>query len=154
MLTKLAAFDVDLHRVHGYSDVTGRICYNAAEWPWEAFAAHDTVLVEIASPVDTSSEPAQAYNRRKWAIGNAMMIGRLMFWAELNNCLPKFLVAPSNLWTLGHPEKVREAASGCIGQDNHDIRACRSMLHYYKTNPAKWVPLSAYYKALSTKKTK
>ena len=147
-----AAFDVDLHRVHGFSEAGGRICYNAPEWPWEALHAHDLVLVEIASPVDTSKEEAEAYNRRKWAIGNALMIGRLMLLLEQLRIEDKVIVSPSNKWTLGHPQKIREIASGCAGEDNHDIRACRSMLFYHGTNPEQWVPIRKYYESLSTRK--
>jgi len=148
------AFDVDLHRVHGYSTIAGRVCYNATEWPWEAIHNHDLVLVEIASPVDTSREAAEAYNRRKWAIGNALMIGRLLLSLEQLRIEDRVLVSPSNKWTLGHKESIRDVTAGCAGEDNHDIRACRAMLHYHKTNPVMWVPIRAYYNNLSTKKKK
>lgn len=143
------AFDVDLHRVHGYSDAAGRVCYKAAEWPWEQIEAHDQVLVEIASAVSTARVAAEEYNRRKWAIGNSMMIGRLMYAAELKGYLNKILVSPSTKWTLGHKEEMRDVIAGCVGQDNHDIRACRAMLHYHRTNPDRWVPLQSYYDSLS-----
>lgn len=147
----VVAFDVDLHRVHGYSDATGRICYNAAEWPWDVLHEADTVLVEIASPVCTSKSSAEDYNRRKWAIGNALMIGRLMLHAEQRGILTKILVSPANKWTLGHAEKMRDVVAGCAGEDNHDIRACRAMLHYFRTNPDRWTPLRSYYDSLSSK---
>lgn len=143
------AFDVDLHRVHAYSDTLGRICYNATEWPWEQILAHTLVLVEIASPVSTAKDPAEEYNRRKWAIGNSMMIGRLMYAAELGGYMNKILVSPANKWTLGHRESMRNVIVGCEGEDNHDIRACRAMLHYHRTNPDLWVPLRSYYDSLS-----
>jgi hypothetical protein len=145
----VVAFDVDLHRVHGYSDAGVRLCYNASEWPWAELLKFDTILVEIASPVDTSKCDAESYNRRKWAIGNALMIGRLMCVAEQQGKIEKVLVSPSNKWTLGHPEKMRDTISGCAGEDNHDIRACRAMLHYHRTNPDKWVPIRTYYDSLS-----
>jgi len=150
----VVAFDVDLHRVHGYSDSGARICYNASEWPWKALAEHDLILVEIASPVDTSKSDAESYNRRKWAIGNALMIGRLMCVAEQQGWLGKILVSPSNKWTLGHKEKMRDVIAGCEGQDNHDIRACRAMLHYHKTNPDRWVSIRSYYDSLSKRGTR
>jgi hypothetical protein len=145
----IAAFDVDLLRVHGYSSDGSRLCYNASEWPWSSIDAHDVVLVEIASPVSTAKVAAEEYNRRKWAIGNAMMIGRLLFRMEQAGTAEKVLVSPSNRWTLGHPEKMRDMVSGCAGEDNHDIRACRAMLCYYKTNPDRWVPIRSYYDSLS-----
>jgi hypothetical protein len=148
----VVAFDVDLHRVHGYSDAGVRICYNVSEWPWQAIFDNELVLVEIASPVNTAKSDAEAYNRRKWAIGNALMIGRLMCVAEQRSMMDKILVSPANKWTLGHPEEIRDVVSGCAGEDNHDIRACRAMLHYHRTNPDKWVPIRAYYDSLSSKK--
>lgn len=150
----VVAFDVDLHRVHGYSDAGVRICYNASEWPWQAIFDNELVLVEIASPVDTSKCQAEAYNRRKWAIGNALMIGRLMCVAEQRGMMDKILVSPSNKWTLGHAEKMRDVIADCVGEDNHDIRACRAMLHYHRTNPDKWVPIRTYYDSLSKRGTR
>jgi hypothetical protein len=151
---KVAAFDVDLNRVHGVRGDHSVICYNATEWPFEEILTCSKVLVEVASPIDTSAEVSQSYNRRKWAIGNSMQVGRLMYWAQLNGVLDRFLVSPSNLWTLGHPEKQREAAAGVAGKHNHDIRACICMLAYYASNPEKWVPLSEYYLGLHKKKDK
>jgi hypothetical protein len=150
----VVAFDVDLHRVHGYSDAGERICYNAPEWPWAVVLAADKVLVEIASPVDTSKSDAESYNRRKWAIGNSLMIGRLMCVAEQQGMMAKILVSPANKWTLGHPEKVRDTIANCVKEDNHDIRACRAMLHYHRTNPDKWVPIRSYYDSLSKRGTR
>lgn len=146
------AFDVDLHRVHGYSERDGRVCYNAPDWPWDVLHTHDTILVEIASPVDTSKVKAQAYNRRKWAISNSLQIGRLQLYLQQQGLYDRLLVSPSTDWTLGHPEKLREAAAGVIGQDNHDIRACRCMLFYHSTNPDKWRPLDEYLAGLSKKR--
>jgi hypothetical protein len=148
----VVAFDVDLHRVHGYSDLHGRVCYQAAEWPWGELTRHDMILVEIASPVSTAKASAEEYNRRKWAIGNAMMIGRLMFAAEVGGYINKIMVSPATKWTLGHPEEMRDVIAGCAKQDNHDIRACRAMLHYHRTNPDKWAPIRTYYDSLSSKK--
>ena len=146
------AFDVDLHRIHGYSERDGRVCYNATEWPWEVMHTHDTILVEIASPVDTSKVKAQSYNRRKWAISNALQIGRLQLYLQQQNLYDRLLVSPSNEWTLKHPESYREIIAGCAGSDNHDIGACRCMLFYHTTNPDKWKPLDNYLLGLSTKK--
>jgi hypothetical protein len=78
----IVAFDVDLHRIHGYSEEDGVICTHAPEWPWDVIWDYDTILVEIASPVCTSKNPAEDYNRRKWAIGNALEIGRLYVMAQ------------------------------------------------------------------------
>jgi hypothetical protein len=146
------AFDVDLLRLHAWSDTVGRVCYNATEWPWHAILEHDTVLVEIGSPVATGRDPVEAYNRRKWAIGNAMQIGRLMHWCGQHSCLDKVLVSPAERWTLGHGEGMRNVVADAVGQDNHDLRACRAMLVYHSTNPDKWQPILAYYRGLSHSK--
>lgn len=154
------ACDVDLGRVHCYSETQGRVCYNSPEWPWEALLTHDRILVEIASPVDTSrategnDKAAQAYNRRKWAIGNAFMIGRLDFWASQNGIQDRIMVSSADRWTLQHREAIREAAAGVLGQDNHDIRACRCMLYYHRNNPERWSPIRGFLASLSKKKTK
>lgn len=152
-----AAFDVDLGRIHGYASHGLRVCYNSPEWPFGAVRGFDFILVEVASPVDTSSDRAQAFNRRKWMIGNSLLVGRLMHWAlDGNYDHTKILVSPANKWTLGHEEKMRDQISGCAGEDNHDIRACRAMLHYHATNPEQWVPLMTYFTNLSkaARKTK
>lgn len=154
-----AAFDVDLNRVHGYSERDGRLCYDASEWPWGEILKHDLILVEIASPVDTSGgslakKRAQAYNRRKWAISNGLQIGRLMHWMQMQGILDRLLVSPATDWTLGHKEEIREVVAGCAGEDNHDIRACRCMLAYHLTNPTKWRPIENYLASLSKKRKK
>ncbi len=151
-MPKLAAFDVDLHRVHGFCREVGRLCYNAPAWPYDVIATYDRILVEVASPVATGASSAEDYNRRKWAIGNSIMVGRLFEWATHHYDPAKILVSSADQWTLKHPEKLREQVAGVYGQDNHDIRACRCMLFYFQTNPEKWQPLLAYYDGLSTKK--
>lgn len=151
-MRQICAFDVDLLRVHGYSAQTGRICYNASEWPWAELYDHAKILIEIASPVDTSKSSAEAYNRRKWAIGNSLMIGRLMYRAETEGWVDRVLVSPADKWTMKYTETERDMISGCMGQDNHDIRACRAMLFFHSTNPEHWRPLREYYASLSTKK--
>lgn len=154
------AFDVDLLRIHAYSSRDGRVCYNASEWPWEALHTHDTILVEVASPVDTSrgtskAKKAQAYNRRKWAIGNSVQVGRFMRYLDGHPALlPKVLASPANVWTGGYAEVERETMAGCYGEDNHDIRACRCMLFFYQNRKQDWVPINEWFRNLSTKKTK
>jgi hypothetical protein len=148
---RIAAFDVDLGRVHGYSADGTRICYNAPEWPWDAILSFDRILVEIAHPVSTAHSDAESYNRRKWAIGNALMIGRLTQWLEARQALDRMLVSPANWWTLGYPEECRDRIARCVREDNHDIRACRAMLVFHSTNPEKWMPLWKYHAALSDK---
>ena len=151
-MPKLAAFDVDLHRVHGYGAEGVRLCYNAPAWPYDAIATYDRILVEVASAVATGASAAEDYNRRKWAIGNSIMVGRLLEWATDHYDPAKILVSSADRWTLKHPEKLREQVAGVYGQDNHDIRACRCMLFYFNANPEKWQPLLSYYEGLSSKK--
>lgn len=154
----IVACDVDLNRIHAFSATEGRVCYNSPTWPLEVLQRHDVVLVEVASPVQTGGSgakgAAQAYNRRKWAIGNSFEVGRLAALAEPLGFLSRILVSPANLWTGSHPESVREAIAGCAGQDNHDIRACRCMIHFYNLTPKHWVPLTQYYPNLSKKGNK
>ena len=145
------AFDIDLRRVHGFSDRDGRVCYKAPDWPWDVLGTHDTILVEVASPQDTSKSKAEAYNRRRWMISNAAQFGRLVCWAEMWGMLDKILVSTAPEWTLGYAEEMREAIAGCRGEDNHDIRACRCMLHFFRSNPDKWYPVTAWYDKISTK---
>lgn len=146
-MTSIVACDVDLLRIHAWSNTQGRICYNADQWPLVQLMEHETILIEIATAQDTSRSRKESYNRRRWAIGNAFQIGRYAVLASqavftgATSLLDRTLVSPSTLWTLNHPEPIREAAAGCSGQDNHDIRACRCMITYYGTNPEKWIPL-------------
>lgn len=135
----IVACDIDLLRIHAWSDTTGRVCYNAANWPLAALAQHETILVEIASAQNTSKKASEAYNRRRWAIGNSFQLGRYSAIAE--HLLDRTLVSPSTKWTLGHPEPLREQIAMCAKQDNHDIRACRCMIAYFRTNPEKWTPI-------------
>jgi hypothetical protein len=74
--------------------------------------------------------------------------------AELYKYLDHIYVSPANLWTLGHPEALRNVIANCEGEDNHDIRACRAMLKYYSTNPDRWVPLRTYFDSLSVRKAR
>lgn len=145
----IAACDIDLLRIHAWSNHLGRICYNADSWPLVQLAQHETILIEIATAQDTGTRK-EAYNRRRWAIGNSFQLGRFAVLAESmiingsERLIDRVLVSPSTKWTMNHPEPVREAAAGCAGEDNHDIRACRCMIFYYQKNPDKWTPLRTW----------
>ncbi len=142
------AFDVDLRAIHGYSERDGRVCFKATEWPWEVILAHDTILVEVASPVNTARTKSQRHNRNRWNVHNCLQVGRLWYFLQQCNRADDLLVSPAEKWTLGHREEEREIMAGCYKQDNHDIRACRCMLFFHDTNPNKWVRMADYYQAL------
>lgn len=149
------AFDIDLHRIHGYSTFLGRVCYNSPTWPWDVLRSHKTILVEVASPVDTSKKRragGQAHNRRKWAIGNSIEFGKFIYHCESVGILDRVRVSSADRWTLSYEESIREVIAGCSKQDNHDIRACRCMIHFYQTNPEKWLPVNEWYAQLSKKR--
>jgi hypothetical protein len=145
----IAAFDIDMHRIHGYADPGGRICYNAPEWPWDEIRTFERVLIEVGSAVDTSrglakDQRAQAYNRRRWGLYSAFELGRLSLWAGLNDMTDRILVSTAPEWTRGYPESAREAMAGCVSEDNHDIRACRCMLYFYNLDPKRWYPIATW----------
>lgn len=144
---KILSFDVDLNRIHAWSSTDGRVCYNATDIPWEAVQAHDLILMEVSSPLFYSDDGAECYNRAKWALYNAMTAGRLFQFIQGSK---PFLVASSSDWTLGHSEDMRASVAGVVG-DNHDLRECRCMQFYHRTNPGKWKPFLEFYASLSTK---
>ena len=146
------SLDVDLGRIHAYSTVAGRVCYNADDFPWAALLAHDLILVEVASAIDTSANSAQQFNRRKWMVGNLLQAGRLWLWCEQNK--KTILASSADKWTLGHNEKMRNVVAHTADQDNHDIRSCREMLFYHNTNPEKWIPFPTFYENLRKKAVK
>lgn len=149
-MPSIISLDVDLGRIHAFSNRDGRVCYNATDFPWAALSTHDITLVEVASAIDTSKNSGQAYNRRKWTVGNCLQAGRLWFWFETKPKLT-LLASSADKWTLGHNEKMRNVVANTASQDNHDIRSCREMLFYFNTNPDKWVPMGTYYENLRKK---
>jgi len=147
----IISLDIDLHRIHAWSNVTGVVCANNSDIPWKAMKEHNLILVEVASPTFYTHRTDIIANRTKWAIFNAMMVG--IIHEHLSWCImpPKLLVSPSSLWTLGYPEEMRHAAAGVSG-DNHDIRECRCMQFFYGTNPEKWMTFEAFVQSLSSKR--
>lgn len=153
-MASIISFDIDLGRIHAYSNTKGIICSNAIEIPHYELdkAEHEIVLIEVASANFYQGSPGQVFHRAKWAIFNSMMAGRIyQFISWKVNSKPQVLVAPSSKWTLGYEESVRDSIAGVTG-DNHDIRQCRTMQFFYGTNPEKWAPFEAYFFGLSTKK--
>jgi hypothetical protein len=142
--------DIDLHRIHAWSNVDGRVCSSSGDVPWSALLTHDKILIEVASPTFYNRNTAIIANKTKWVIFNSIMIGRISMYLMAKQISDRLLVSPSSLWTLGYPEEVRHAAAGVSG-DNHDIRECRCMQFFYGTNPEKWMTLEAFVQSLSSK---
>lgn len=154
MTERILSFDIDLCRIHAVSNYKGVISYAAAEPPFEEIGDHDTVLIEVASPMFYGkSSMGEINNRFKWAIFNGMTAGRLFQYTAANYMHVKVLASPSNQWTMGHPEKVRHTLANLTGL-NHDLRECYCMQFYYGTNPEKWTPFEAYFSGLSKAKKK
>lgn len=147
---KILAFDIDLNRIHAVSSEFGIICCNSTEIPYDAIIRHDRLLIEVASPTLYLKSPYELRNRLKWVIYNSMIAGRIYEFYTPNDAI---LVSPSSLWTCSHDEPMRHSIAGVSG-DNHDIRECKTMLFYHKTNPEKWVSFEQYFEQLSTKKGK
>ena len=145
------SIDVDLHRVHAWSSRDGRVCFNAPDFPFEALGSHDVILLEIASPLFYHDNPKTIYQTAKWTIYNSFMFGRLVWVLQEHLIINRLLVSPSNHWTLGHQEDIRNEMAGCTGEDNHDIRACRAMQWFYKNAPGRWVPYEEFIQNLNDK---
>ena len=141
------AVDCDFQRIHAYCSERGRICYKSLDVGpiLSALRAGDTLIYEIASPRFFSSQrqitPAVVSNTMKWVIFN-IHIAQIVYAA-----VPDVLVSPSNVWTNGYEEKAREALCEVTG-DNHDIRACRCMLWFYKHKPGQWIPYPEFISQL------
>lgn len=105
-----------------------------------------TFLFEIASPVSFNRSPgsdASVYHLARWAIWNVTWAVRMRAWVGKNT----FLVAPSNVWTKGHPEKTRHMIAGArLGKK--DLRECEAMLFFHNLHPESWVNLSDYLRNL------
>lgn len=143
------SFDLDLNRIHAWSSKSGRVCFDAVEIPYQAILDHDRILIEVYSAVIYGKSPGELQNRFKGAIFNSMVAGRIYQFCLAHGRSDRVLVSPSSRWTLGHVEPVRHQIAGVSG-DNHDIRECRAMQFYHKTNPDKWEPFEAYYASISS----
>jgi hypothetical protein len=149
---KTLAFDVDLGRIHGWSSVFGRVCYQSDAFPWTEIAEHDRILIEVASPRINGKTPAERFQRMRWALWNTMKT------TEFAHTLRRYrdielLVAPSDQWTLGYPEAIRHEMAQ-VTAPNHDLRECQAMIFFHAKNPSKWVGFHHYFDAIvaSTKK--
>ncbi len=148
-MENVLSLDIDLGRIHAWSFSYGQVMYKSKDMCWGLLESHDVILAEIASPVFYGSyNKAEITNRMKWALYNGVTIGRIferMCQLKLEH---KLLVAPSSAWTLGHPEEMRNIVAGVTGENNHDIRECRCMQYYFKTNPGQWKSLPDYLASL------
>jgi hypothetical protein len=149
-MTSIISFDVDLHRIHSWSSLDGRVCFNAKEFPYDRIAPHDVILMEVASPLFYEDDPKIIYQKAKWAIFNSFKLGQLVCYLEDNNLLERFRVAPSSEWTCKYPEKVRQEMANVTGEDNHDIREARTMQWFYLHHQSKWVTYETFIAGLST----
>ncbi len=149
-MPSILSFDIDLNRVHAYSNDYGVICENSPDIPYGSLQCHQTVLIEVASANFYGSKPGEIYNRVKWVIFNSMMAGRIyQHCMQMTDC-PIVLVAPSSSWTCGYPEALRHSLAGVTG--SHDIKECKAMQFFYGTNPGKWQAFEAYFASLSKAK--
>ena len=158
----IIALDIDLNRIHAWSNRDGRVCYNAPDFPFAQIASHDTILVECWSPHLYVKNGNKAYNslkgeitnRLRAVLWNSFKVGELYSYLAVRDIEDRMLVAPSSEWTGKFPEDVRQAMAGVTGQDNHDIRECRTMLFFYKKSPSKWKPYQEFLDGLTVKKSK
>lgn len=155
--SSVLSFDIDLNSVHCWSNISKIVSYKYPGLSNEAKTSirnHAIILIEVASGISYGSgKKGEEVSRRKWAVYNSMMAGRIYEYASTYSPTSVVRVAPSHVWTCGYDEKTRQMLAGVSG-DNHDIRECRAMQFFYYTNPNKWVEFEAYYASLSTKKGK
>jgi hypothetical protein len=161
----ILSIDIDLNRYHAWSSKSGRVAYNAVPFEddaentkiAEALGQHDVVLVEVASNTHYIKKMAIVHRVSAWMIFNTYLAAQFYdLWdAGVTADTPrKFLVSPSDKWTKGYREEVRQAMAGVAGEDNHDIREARTMQFFYLMHPTAWVPFHTYYNSFSFKKTK
>lgn len=142
----IAAMDIDFKKIYCVDDL-GNILAKAEEDDVKVANAIEHIellLIEVASPVfyQKGAEPGVVHNVLKWALWNISTATRLDFIASC-----PVLVAPSHVWTKGHPLKLRHEIAGC-NHKQKDLRECEAMMFYHKANPENWVPLHQYLKEL------
>jgi hypothetical protein len=140
----MIAIDCDLRKSYGVS-VRGSAKLTATGDDPRQVIGHlpitmgETILFEIASPLDYTDSKAIAYNKRRWTIWNVAQAVLLQEW----NAYAKVLVAPSHKWTQGFALDVRHKMAGATLKKK-DLRECEAMLFFYAAKPADWVPLSEF----------
>lgn len=106
------------------------------------------LLYEIAGPVDYTDNKGAAHNKRRWTIFNVAMAQHLdSLFAVGPLWRHTFLVAPSNKWTKGYPEKQRHGLCECDAK-THDLREAQCMTRMYLRNPEAWTSLSHFLATL------
>jgi hypothetical protein len=139
----ILAIDCDFKKHYAVDD-TGRIVLKASPtWHGVFTDSADTILFEIASPVDYTPDgnKAIAYNKRKWTIWNIAQAVTLNETCQEFDI--EFLVAPSSKWTKGYDLKTRHLMAGCK-QKQKDLRECEAMIWFYGKDPSVWVPLPTF----------
>lgn len=149
---KILSFDIDLNRIHAWSNEFGRIAYKAPSLTDEILGAighHDVVLIEVASNIFYDKRPSVVHRTCAWMLFNTYTATEIMH-ARVLYGKTQPLVAPSSMWSMGYPEDVRHAMADVTG-DNHDIREARCMQFFYLKCPTKWVPFQTYFTSFSFK---
>lgn len=158
-MKSILSIDIDLNRHHMWSNVHGRVAYNATEVNNNALAIHDVILIEVASdvfyiPPGVKKEQEKSIMVRKtaWMIYNTYLASQIYHtWMAVRKPDSVLYVAPSSDWTCKYPEETRQAMAGVTGQDNHDIRECRTMQYFYLMHPKPWVPFNQHFNSFSFK---
>jgi len=143
----ILALDCDLRTSYGVTDTgwSGRAADPVeVVHACKAVMPPSIILFEIASPVSFNrgaDGQAAMTMLAKWAIWNTAWAALLASDCSLRRI--EFLVAPSNVWTKGHPEKVRHLIADCK-QPKKDLRECEAMLFFHRHHPGDWKPLLQY----------
>lgn len=143
----IVALDVDFKKIYAVTDGGEVLLKASPEIVWPAILENDTILMEVSSPVMYIRDIKVVYNVVKWALWNMAIAQRIDSAVQQFSGTPRFLVAPSHVWTCGHPLKVRHEVAKCV-QKQKDLRECEAMIYYYKQDPSKWVPLTKYLENL------
>lgn len=140
------AVDCDLRKLYA-TDETGQVICKAApdataieRWAYEHQSG--TILFEVASALDYTDSKAVAHQKRRWTIFNIATAARLdAYCTRLGG--PQVLVAPSHVWTHGHPLATRHRIAQCQ-HSQKDLRETEAMLWFHRQAPRDWMPLSAW----------
>ncbi len=141
---KIVAVDCDLRKLYAVSSHGEQIC-KAVDGSAAIFAITranpDLVIFEIASPVDYSEMPGQAYQKRRWMLYNMAMA------MKFHTTFAAVLVSPSSKWTHGYDLATRHKIAGC-DMTQKDLRECQAMNWFYMKAPERWVTLPKYLEDL------
>lgn len=160
-MSAVISVDCDLHRIHAWCGECGPVGQHMTDVDFvfkhvdrhELQGLDPLVIYEIASPVSGARETGNArlYQLTKWMLFNVHIATRLD--QQLGS--RTFHVAPSNVWTKGYNEEVRQKMAavtslypGTKKKIGHDLRECQAMLWFHKHNPEKWIPLHDFMEKL------